>query len=164
MVQLALRSALSDRASEERVVVVDEWPFDRAEDGGRPRRSSALGLDGSILIVLDRYGTTTPTGRSATSPRAAILSGELNAYDILCNDWVVFARYNVPGTGTEVVESEATAGRTGQGAIVEPEAVATVDEARAGRRGRGLDDRTTTTVEATDSPEADDGDAEETPT
>src|SRR5215471_1101157 len=27
MVQLALRSALSDRAAEERVVVVDEWPW-----------------------------------------------------------------------------------------------------------------------------------------
>ena len=37
-----------------------------------------------------------------------LLSGELNAYDVLCNDWVVFARYNLPGTGSEVTESDGS--------------------------------------------------------
>ena len=110
MVQLALRSALSDRAS------------DRA--GGRRRRNGpgpqpktadasaalvALGLEGKILIVLDREQDHDAYRSFRNLPHVQLmLSGELNAYDVLCNDWVVFARYNVPGTGTEVVESDAT--------------------------------------------------------
>ncbi len=41
-----------------------------------------------------------------------MLTGELNAYDMLCNDWIVFTRYNLPGTATEVDESTATAAPT----------------------------------------------------
>ena len=38
MVRLALRSALSDRAAEGKVVVVDEWSFERPQHQGSGRR------------------------------------------------------------------------------------------------------------------------------
>ena len=47
MIKAALRSALSDRAAEGKVIVVDEWGLDSAEDEGRRSRPlKALGVDG----------------------------------------------------------------------------------------------------------------------
>jgi large subunit ribosomal protein L4 len=109
MVQLALRSALSDRASGDRVAVVDQWPWAQPKTAEARDALVALGLEGKILIVLDRDRDHDAYRSFRNLPHVQLmLSGELNAYDILCNDWVVFARYNVPGAGTEVVEGEAT--------------------------------------------------------
>ena len=53
MIRLALASALSDRAAEGKVVVVDSWGFESAADqgrrrrAGRPRRST-----GKVLVVV----------------------------------------------------------------------------------------------------------------
>ena len=45
MMRLALRSALSDRAAEGKVLVVDDWGIERAPHEGRDRAcSAALGL------------------------------------------------------------------------------------------------------------------------
>jgi large subunit ribosomal protein L4 len=113
MVQLALRSALSDRASAERVAVVDEWPWTAPKTADAKAALLALGLEGKILIVLDREKDHDTYRSFRNLPHVQLLlSGELNAYDVLCNDWVVFARYNLPGTGTEVVDSERVAGPT----------------------------------------------------
>src|SRR4051794_31937340 len=52
MVQLALRSALSDRAADGKVVVIDAWDFDppKAKEGAAAIK--ALGLDGRELVVV----------------------------------------------------------------------------------------------------------------
>ena len=84
MIRLALRSALSDRAADGKVVVVDRLGPRRAEHQGRrrrprgPRRSRA-GCSSSSAA------TTRPCGRaSATSPTSTSCDvGELNAYDVL---------------------------------------------------------------------------------
>jgi len=34
---------------------------------------------------------------------------ELNAYDVLCNDWIVFTRNNLPGSSKGAVEATAPA-------------------------------------------------------
>jgi len=39
-----------------------------------------------------------------------ILRGELNAYDILCNEWVVFTKANLPSTVTAEPVEEKTDG------------------------------------------------------
>ena len=43
---------------------------------------------------------------------------ELNAYDILCNDWIVFTRATLPGGGTEAdtptVETAVTTPETSE--------------------------------------------------
>jgi large subunit ribosomal protein L4 len=97
MVQLALRSALSDRAAEGRVVVVDDWNF-----GPTPKTKAAkqaladLGVAGKALVVV------TPDDHNASLsfrnlPEVhVLLAGELNAYDVLCSDWVVFTRASLP--------------------------------------------------------------------
>src|SRR5580700_4595737 len=48
MIQLALRSALSDRAAEDRVAVVDGWPWTAAKTKDAKSALAALGLDGRV--------------------------------------------------------------------------------------------------------------------
>src|SRR3984957_4930945 len=50
MIQLALRSALSDRASEGKVVIVSSWPWETPSTKVALGALSALGLDGKVLI------------------------------------------------------------------------------------------------------------------
>ena len=57
----------------------------------------ALGLDGSVLVVLgDEDGYAYRSFRNLPDVQV-ILSGELNAYDVLCNDWIVFTDDTLPG-------------------------------------------------------------------
>ena len=102
MIQLALRSALSDRAIDGRVVVIDAWPWTEAKTRDAREALAALGLDGSVMVVLDRSEDEPAYLAFRNLPDAqVILSGELNAYDVLCNDWVVFTRTTLPGTTVE---------------------------------------------------------------
>ena len=42
-----------------------------------------------------------------------IEAAELNAYDVLCNDWIVFTKDNLPGSATaETVETAPAAAET----------------------------------------------------
>ena len=54
MVKLALRSALSDRAAEGKVVVVDSWGIDTPKTKDAKAALDALGLDGTVLVVVGR--------------------------------------------------------------------------------------------------------------
>ena len=98
MVQLALRSALSDRAAEGRVAVVDAWDF--AEPKTRLAREALAGLgwEGKILVVVRPDEQVVIKSFRNLPQVQLILAGELNAYDVLCNDWVVFSRATLPST------------------------------------------------------------------
>ena len=98
MIKLALRSALSDRAAEGKVVVIDSWGFEAPKTKAAKAALTALGLDGKILVVVDV--TDTNTIRSFLNlPEVQLIEvNELNAYDILCNDYVVFTQATLPGT------------------------------------------------------------------
>src|SRR5205814_6965962 len=52
MVQLALRSALSDRAIDGKVAVVDGWNFAAPKTKDALTALKVLGLDGKVLLVL----------------------------------------------------------------------------------------------------------------
>jgi large subunit ribosomal protein L4 len=101
MIKLALRSALSDRAAEDKVVVVDEWGFDAPTTKGAVAALDAIGVEGKVLIVLG------PNDEVAWKsfrnlPHVHLLEvGELNAYDVLCNDWVVFTTETLPTVGSK---------------------------------------------------------------
>jgi large subunit ribosomal protein L4 len=100
MIKLALRSALSDRASEGRVVVVDDWGFDAPRTKDATAALAALGLEGRVLLVVDRDDAATALSFRNLPEVQLIAPGELNAYDVLCNDWIVFTSSNLPsGTG-----------------------------------------------------------------
>jgi large subunit ribosomal protein L4 len=105
MVQLALRSALSDRAAEGKVAVVDAWEFAAPKTREATDALDALGLTGKVLVVLDREDLIAFKSFRNLPHVHPILDAELNAYDILCSDWVVFTRATLPGGG----EAQATA-------------------------------------------------------
>jgi large subunit ribosomal protein L4 len=133
MIQLALRSALSDRASEDRVAVVQEWPWTTPRTKDANAALAALGLDGRVLVVLDREADESAylAFRNLVEIQV-LLSGELNAYDVLCNDWVVFTRHNLPGVVTEV-DAPAAAPAKNAAADETPEAApAATDAPEAG--------------------------------
>ncbi|MDQ1398300.1 MAG: large subunit ribosomal protein [Acidimicrobiaceae bacterium] len=115
MIQLALRSALSDRASEDRVMVMAEWPWTEPKTSVARAAVEALGLDGRILVVLDRNDDESAYKSFRNLPLIqVILTGELNAYDVLCNDWIVFTKATLPGAkadeGTDTVETPEAQG------------------------------------------------------
>ena len=54
MKALALRSALSDRASEGKVVVIDDWGFEQPRTKDAVALLAALGVEGRSLVVVAR--------------------------------------------------------------------------------------------------------------
>ena len=96
MVRLALRSALSDRAAEGKVLVVDAWGWDAPKTKDAKAALAALGTEGRVLVVLtDRDGVAARSFRNLPEVQV-INSRELNAYDVLVNDFVVFTQDNLP--------------------------------------------------------------------
>ena len=90
MIKLALRSALSDRASEGKVIVVDSWGFDAPKTKDARKALAALGVEGRSLVVVDRFDSPVALSFRNLPEVQVIKVGELNAYDVLCNDWIVF--------------------------------------------------------------------------
>jgi len=97
MVKAALRSALSDRFAEGHVVVLEGgYGFTEAKTRQAVALLAALNLEGRVLVVVDREDETTIKAfRNLVGPQL-ILAQELNAYDVLCNDWVLFTDQNLP--------------------------------------------------------------------
>jgi large subunit ribosomal protein L4 len=142
MKQLALRSALSDRAAQGRVAVVDAWPFEVPSTKAAIAALGALGLSGRVLVVLGDEDGYADRSFGNLPEIQTLVAGELNAYDILVNDWVVFTDATLPGE----VES----------ITVEPGA----DDTATTEAETATDPETTT--EADTTPEADDAGAEVT--
>ena len=112
MVQLALRSALSDRAREGKVAVVEAWDFAAPKTKDAVAALAALGLDGKILIVFSRDEEHAILSFRNLPQVQLLLAGELNAYDILCNDWIVFSEHNLPGATAEAKAGTKAAATT----------------------------------------------------
>ena len=98
MVRLALASALSDRRSEGRLVVVDSWGFSQPSTKDAAKAIASLGLEGRVLVVLSPSDEVTMKSFRNLPEVQLILTGELNAYDVLCNDWIVFSKDSLPAT------------------------------------------------------------------
>jgi large subunit ribosomal protein L4 len=96
MKRLALHSALSDRAAEGKVIVVEDWDFaaPRTKDGVACLQ--ALGVEGRALVVVPAEATAAQlTFRNL--PEVHVLTpGELNTYDVLVSDVVVFSSDTLP--------------------------------------------------------------------
>ena len=109
MVALALRSALSDRAAEGKVAVVDGWNIASPKTKDAKAALAALGLSGRLLVVLDREDEAAAKSFRNLPNVHLILPSELNAYDVLCSDWVVFTSANLPGgvTPADAVPTDA---------------------------------------------------------
>jgi len=106
MVRLALCSALSARAAEDRVAVIDRWGWEEPKTKRAVAALEALGLEGRVLVVLSDDELV--VARSfANLPDVQLLSvSELNAHDVVRNDWVVFDDRTLPGGPAEPIELE----------------------------------------------------------
>jgi large subunit ribosomal protein L4 len=113
MIQLALRSALSDRAADGKIVVVESWDF-----GDSPRTKLAkaaltdLQVDGKVLVVVTPEDQTPSLSFRNLPDVHVLLAGELNAYDVLCSDWVVFTRASLPSGEPAVAPTQTSAPAT----------------------------------------------------
>lgn len=107
MINLALRSALSDRANEGKVVVVDQWGWDTPSTKSAKAALAGLGVDGKVLVVVGRDDAAAALSFRNLPDVQLIAPGELNAYDVLCNDWIVFTTAVLPGTQTNAADAAA---------------------------------------------------------
>lgn len=96
MIKLALRSALSDRASEGHVIVVEDWNFETPSTKGAIAALKALGVEGRALIVLTRDDVEAWKSFRNIPSVHVLEAAELNTYDILVSDYVVFTKNTVP--------------------------------------------------------------------
>ncbi len=101
MVRLALRSALSDRAAEGRVAVVDRWTFDTPRTRDAKAALEALGIEGRVLVVLRNDDMAAALSFRNLPEVHLIETGQLNAYDVLVSDWVLFTSDSLPATDGE---------------------------------------------------------------
>lgn len=105
MVRLALLGALSDRAALQNIAVVDSWSFDEPKTKAAITALQALGLrtkgerEDRLLLVLDRGDDAAwKSFRNLGKWVQIILPEELNPYDILVNDWLVFSSGTLAAT------------------------------------------------------------------
>jgi large subunit ribosomal protein L4 len=96
MIKQALRCALSDRAADGKVIVVDSFAFDAPKTKDAIVALKSIGAEGRVLLVL-----TADDANAALSfrnlPEVHVLpTGELNAYDVLVSDIVVFTKDALP--------------------------------------------------------------------
>ena len=98
MIKLALASALSDRAADGKVVVVDSFDFDAPKTKDAVKAIDDLGLSdqGRILVVLSEDAVNAALSFRNVPNVHVLPSAELNAYDVLVSDTVVFAQDALP--------------------------------------------------------------------
>ncbi len=96
MIRLALRSALSDRAAEGKVMVVDSWGWDAPRTHDAVAALAALAVEGRVLVVLGPEDEAAWKSFRNLGQVALLEQRELNAYDVLCSDVVIFTRQTLP--------------------------------------------------------------------
>jgi large subunit ribosomal protein L4 len=112
MIWLALRSALSDRAADGMVSVIEGWTFAAPKTKEAQGALRALGVSGRdrVLVVLDRDDELAWKSFRNLGERVALVTvEELNAYDVLVADRIVFTTVTL-----EAIRARA-AGGTGAG-------------------------------------------------
>jgi large subunit ribosomal protein L4 len=97
MIRLALASALSDRNNDGRVVVLDSWGLATPSTKEAMKVLNAIGVTGRIMVVVTPAEEVTIKSFRNLPEVQITLVGELNAYDVLCNDWIVFTKDSLPG-------------------------------------------------------------------
>jgi large subunit ribosomal protein L4 len=164
MTRLALYSALSDRAAEGRVRLVDRWSFSAPRTKDAIAAMNALELDGNVLVVLGPDDSVAERSFANLSAVDLVEAGQLTAYDVLVNDWIVFTDATLPGSVSlsEVgqrkhapVMASASEAKLDDEALVTP-AVAAEDEPAGAADDRGpAGDKSSDIAEADIQNEAD---------
>jgi large subunit ribosomal protein L4 len=134
MIRLALRSALSDRAAEGKLIVVDDWGVtepktksgvklleglglrnvrkaDTKVENAKPQRShGGFERNPRVLVVLFRTEQAVWKSLRNLGERVQILlPEELNTYDVLLNDWLVFSKASLEATVARLADDDSAA-------------------------------------------------------
>jgi large subunit ribosomal protein L4 len=107
MIKAALASALTDRQNEGRVLVLDGgFGFENGKTKEAVALLSGLGFTptDTVLVVVEREDEKSIQAFRNLPQVQLILGSELNAYDVLCNDWVVFTPDTVPSRAAKEKE------------------------------------------------------------
>jgi large subunit ribosomal protein L4 len=132
MKRLALRSALSDRAAEGNVMVVDGWSFEAPKTRDAVAALNAIGAEGKILLVVDAGDEATWKSFRNLANVHVLSPGELNVYDILNADKVVFTKDNLPTAPVaEAKASPAASSDDSAAADNDAEAISVMDDPTA---------------------------------
>ena len=148
MIRLALRSALSDRAAEGKVVVLDDWGFDAPSTKSAAALLGALGVEGRIVVVVGAQDTVAVKSFRNLPEVHLLEPGELNAYDILVSDFVVFTRDNLPSADAEAPAEPAAKADKPAAKADKPAAKATKPAAKATKPATSASDAKATVVDA----------------
>lgn len=112
MKAIALRGALSDRAGDDRVVVVDDWSISEPKTKSAIAVLEALGLrasgerDERVLLVMERDEVAAWKSFRNLPRVQIVMPSELNPYDVLVNHWLVFSRATLDATVSRLAEGE----------------------------------------------------------
>lgn len=98
MIRLALSSALSDRAADNRVRVLDEFGISEPKTKQAIELLSKIDVSGRILIVVDREDTAALKSFSNLVGVDTIAPDQLNTFDVLVSDFVVFTKASFEAT------------------------------------------------------------------
>ena len=98
MIRLALASALSDRAADDKVRIVDEWGFSEPKTKAAFELLSQIDVYGRILVVVDRDDVVTQKSFRNLVGIDMISPDQLNTFDVLVNDFIVFSKATFEAT------------------------------------------------------------------
>ena len=110
---VALRSALTDRAREGRIAVVDRFTFETPKTSVAVDALEALGVKGKSLVVIETVDMTVGKSFRNLPDCHVITVDQLNTYDILNADWLVFTTNALELVGKPQTTAEAAAHAAG---------------------------------------------------
>jgi len=112
---LALRSALTDRAREGRVAVIDRFSFDSPKTKDAMKVLEALGVSGKALVVLDTVDLVAGKSFRNLTTVHVITVDQINTHDVIAADWVVFTQAAIERVNERKPRKKAAAAASGQG-------------------------------------------------
>ena len=114
MKKLALRSALSDRATSNSVFVVESWDFENTNTKAAKLALQAIGAEGKVLVVVDTQDSNTHKSFRNLGYVNVLSADQLNVFDILVSDSVVFTKSSLPSIEIEDVSAAKASQSTGE--------------------------------------------------
>jgi large subunit ribosomal protein L4 len=110
---VALRSALSDRARESRIAVVERFVFETPKTADAVDILSKLGVKGKSLVVIENVDMTVGKSFRNLPDVHVITVDQLNTYDIINADWLVFTAKALDLVGKSKETADAAADAAG---------------------------------------------------
>ncbi|MEE2682663.1 MAG: 50S ribosomal protein L4 [Actinomycetota bacterium] len=107
MKRLALYSALSDRAASNNILIVDQWDFKTPSTKEAQNSLAAIGAEGKVLVVVEADDINTEKSFRNLNNVHVLPVGQLNVFDILVSDYVVFTKGNLPTSSAPTASKSA---------------------------------------------------------